>query len=42
MEASGNKKLKSITAPLTRRFAMCFNEYDVRLGQEMVNEVSVI
>ncbi|KAG1775988.1 hypothetical protein EV702DRAFT_1198900 [Suillus placidus] len=37
MEASGNKKLKSITAPLTRRFAMCFNEYDVRLGQEMLN-----
>ncbi|KAG1832891.1 hypothetical protein DFJ58DRAFT_847917 [Suillus subalutaceus] len=40
MEASGNKKLKSITAPLTRRFAMCFNEYDVRLGQEMVNELN--
>ncbi|KAG1844866.1 hypothetical protein C8R48DRAFT_780087 [Suillus tomentosus] len=37
IEKSGNGALETMTAPLMRRSAMCFNEYDVRLGQEMLN-----
>jgi hypothetical protein len=39
--ASSDENSERLTAPLMRRFAMCFNEYDVRLGQETVNEHGV-
>ncbi|KAG1756939.1 hypothetical protein EDD22DRAFT_957268 [Suillus occidentalis] len=35
--ASSDENSERLTAPLMRRFAMCFNEYDVRLGQETLN-----
>ncbi|KAG2355556.1 hypothetical protein BDR07DRAFT_1493058 [Suillus spraguei] len=37
IKASSNQNLETITAPLVRRFAMCFNEDDVHLGQDTLN-----